>query len=491
MHSRKKVVRAEPKLGARQQIGLLHWANNAVAKLKKVSSTFEVNSIHDFRVAIRRCRSMAEGLRTIDPAPEWKEFRNQGKPLFSALGKLRDTQVMREWLSNLANEFDPVHTSLAVTLFNREREQKREAESALEEFSVKQWLKLAKDLEERTRRLRPGGSIFQHLALERWIDAYQLHENAMRTRRDGDLHQLRIGIKRFRYTVENFLPDQHKRWSRGLKHVQDLLGEVHDLDVLRDEIARHAGPLATREALNSRIKIERDKRLTDYESAMTGRGALWNVWRRGLPSGRGLSAAVNAKLRYWSRVLDPKPEESRRVAQMSVNLWRDLRRALGWPFDRRTPVLLRSAAMFHNIGANKGKKNRDAYRAKMVRKLSVPAGWNEEEMRVVRLVSHFGRGPLPTAGDEEFASITESDRVYVMKLAGIVRIADVLEASGSADLSVHLSDESNILSILIPNFDPLTPPAIDIAAARHLLEVALGRPVFIRAAPVAVLPDST
>ena len=45
-------------------------------------------------------------------------------------------------------------------------------------------------------------------------------------------HRLRITIKRFRYIVENFLPLQHAAWSDDLKHIQDLLGDVHDLDVL-------------------------------------------------------------------------------------------------------------------------------------------------------------------------------------------------------------------------------------------------------------------
>ena len=489
MRSGKRAVRVQPKRVSKPRIGLLHWAELAVAKLKKFGSTFEADPVHDFRVAIRHCRSMAEGLRTIDPSPEWKQFRDLGKPLFSALGELRDTQVMQEWLSSLASEADPVPTSLLATLSDREHEQKRAARDALKEFPAKRWLKLAGGLDECTRRLLLGGAVFKHLALERWMGAYQLHETAMRTHQDVDLHQLRIGIKRFRYTVENFLPDQHKRWSKDLKHMQDLLGEIHDLDVLRDEIARHADPSASLEQLNSRIQIEREKRVTEYESRMTGRGALWNAWRQGLPSGRGLSLAVNAKLRYWSRVLDPKPDHSHRVAQMSVNLWHDLRRELRWSFDRRAPVLVRAAALFHNIGANKREKKRDSYRRKMVNKFSVPVGWSAEEMRIVRLVSHYGHGPLPSAADEEFASLTDSDRAHVMKLAGIVRLADALETTGSAGLNVQLRVEANTFSILIPDFDPLTPPAIEIAAARHLLEVALGRPILVLPAPVATLSE--
>ena len=489
MRSRKRTVHIEPKRGTKACIGLLHWANRAVTKLKKVGSAFEAEPVHDFRVAIRHCRSMAEGLRTIDPFPEWKLFRDIGKPLFSALGELRDIQVMQEWLSNLTSEADPVRKDLAAMFSRREQEQKSTAREALQEFNAKRWLKLAVNLDKRVRRLLPGNLVFQHLALERWIDAYQLHETAMRTRRDFDLHRLRIGIKRFRYTVENFLPAHNKRWSKDLKRVQDLLGEIHDLDVLRDEIARHASPPVALEKLNTCIQIERERRVAEYEREMTGQGALWNVWRKGLPSGRGLSLAVNAKLRYWSRVLDPKPDNSHRVARMSVDLWHNLRRALGWKFDRRAPVLLRAAALFRNIGADKRKKNRDSYRTKMVNRFSVPAGWSAEEMRIVRLVSHFGHGSLPSTADKEYASLSDFDRAQVIKLAGIVRLAGVLEATGSAGLSPQTRFEANTLSILIPGFDPLTPSAIEIAAARHLLEVALQRPILLLAAPAAALPE--
>src|SRR5260370_40836547 len=48
-------------------------------------------------------------------------------------------------------------------------------------------------------------------------------------------------MKRFRYAVESWLPELHGRWGEDLKRVQDLLGEVHELDVLAETIVRVAG----------------------------------------------------------------------------------------------------------------------------------------------------------------------------------------------------------------------------------------------------------
>ncbi len=45
-------------------------------------------------------------------------------------------------------------------------------------------------------------------------------------------------MKRFRYMVESFLPEKSEAWGEELSHAQDLLGEGHDLDVLRALIVK-------------------------------------------------------------------------------------------------------------------------------------------------------------------------------------------------------------------------------------------------------------
>src|SRR5271165_6510483 len=66
-----------------------------------VSADFRADPVHDLRVSLRRCRSMADGLIAIDPDPDWKAMKKAGKRLFQRLGELRDIQIMMEWIEKL------------------------------------------------------------------------------------------------------------------------------------------------------------------------------------------------------------------------------------------------------------------------------------------------------------------------------------------------------------------------------------------------------
>ena len=197
----------------------------------------------------------------------------------------------------------------------------------LNQFDRKQWRRWSRELPRRAARVRPGSVVYLHLALEKWTAAYDLHKHALRTRSRVALHTLRIGIKRFRYTVENFLPQQHALWGSDLKELQDLLGEVHDLDVLwatAVEIA--AFPDAeSRARWLAKVNAEREKRVTRYRELMVGRESLWRVWRAQLPSGAALRAAALTRLRTWAGYLDPDFVHSQRVARLALALYDGLR----------------------------------------------------------------------------------------------------------------------------------------------------------------------
>ena len=78
----------------------------------------------------------------------------------------------------------------------------------------------------RMARLRQGSLVFRHLALEAWTEAFRLHRQAVRKASPAGLHRLRIGIKRFRYIVENFLPLQHAAWSDEVVSADEPQEEV-------------------------------------------------------------------------------------------------------------------------------------------------------------------------------------------------------------------------------------------------------------------------
>jgi len=239
---------------ATKTTGLRYWMSRVLEECQNVSAGFEPDPVHDLRVSLRRCRSLADGLMALDPDPNWKAMKKAGRRLFQRLGDLRDIHIMQEWIEKLSprverapspalpasepnpastsNSKDPAAQALLEVLARRESEQKLEAQAALEEFDRKQWRHWSQSLPARAARFRLGSALFKHLALERWAEARELHNTALRNRSQIAFHSLRIGIKRFRYIVENFLPVEHKLWSNDLKEMQDLLGEVHDLDVL-------------------------------------------------------------------------------------------------------------------------------------------------------------------------------------------------------------------------------------------------------------------
>src|ERR1700731_4007082 len=77
-----------------------------------VSTDFSADPVHDLRVALRRCRSLADGMIAMDPERDWKAMKKAGKRLFQRLGALRDVQIMMEWIEKLA----PTASQAARTL---------------------------------------------------------------------------------------------------------------------------------------------------------------------------------------------------------------------------------------------------------------------------------------------------------------------------------------------------------------------------------------
>lgn len=265
----------------------------------QVRHSWDVDGVHDLRVALRRCRTMADALSEVNPGPGWRKLKRASRDLFHALGNLRDTQVKRASVKKLGSPGDPLRNHMLRLLSRQEKKDRETAEQALDGFDRKEWRKLTRKLISKSRFFPAESVVFQRLALARLNKAAELHQQARKRRSAVAWHRLRIGLKRFRYTVESFLPQRYEVWSEDLKRMQDLLGEMHDLDVLRSEIRRNAAKLDPAIVAQWIEKIDRERKVLFQELAAKTAGpeSPWLIWLAGFQWGHALSAGSLAERR--------------------------------------------------------------------------------------------------------------------------------------------------------------------------------------------------
>jgi CHAD domain-containing protein len=525
---------------AKPKLGLRAWMERVLVECDRAAAGFDADPVHDLRVALRRCRSLADGLMALDPDSSWKDMKKTGKKLFQALGNLRDMQVMQEWIEKLSDPSqpdDPVSDTLLDHIHRREAECKQDAFKDLQQFDRKQWRQWSRSLPRRAARVRPGSVVYIHLALEKWSAAYELHKHALRSRSQVSWHELRIGIKRLRYTVENFLPHQHGLWGEDLKELQDLLGEVHDLDVLwSTAVEIRAFPdLESQRRWREKLRTERWRRIAKYREKMVGPKSLWRAWRGELPAGDQLRAAALSRLRVWAGYLDPDFTHSQRVAQLALLLYDGLKKAglltasapapdhaslkvaglKGRPSDRssnrapdRTPnrardrassnriasnddhdwrAILQAAALTHDVGKAKKSENHHKASYRMIRKLPRPLGLTAQELDLAAVVARYHRGALPRPQRKTLQTLELPLRPVAMELSGILRLANTLDPHNGHSVHekesaprIEVSVQDRIVTLRMPGYSALDRSAEEIAAARHLLETVLRQPVLVR-----------
>ena len=274
------------------RIGLEVWMERVLLKAEEARRGWNADAVHDLRVALRRCRTMAEALSEVNPGPGWRKLKKSSRGLFHTLGVLRDTQIEKEWVRKLGASDDPIRRYMLRVLSSEERKHREAAEQALAKFDRKDWRRWSKKLAHKAQFFPLESVVFQRLALASLNESVELYQRARKGRSRVAWHRLRIGLKRFRYIVENFLPQRYEAWGENLRHLQDLLGDVHDLDVLRIEIRRRCARRdpAAAAAWLEKIETERKARLDELRSKTNDKEFLWLAWRGGLQGGNTIQA---------------------------------------------------------------------------------------------------------------------------------------------------------------------------------------------------------
>jgi CHAD domain-containing protein len=267
-----------------------------IERAEKAQPDLDADAVHDLRVALRRCRTMAEVLREVAPDPGWRKIKKASRDIFHALGQLRDVHVQRDWVKKLIPARDSLRARYLRALTQRERQLHKGASKAVDAFDRKHWRKLGRRTEDRAHLFPPESVVFQRLGLAQLENALTACAKAKQMRSSVAWHRTRIEIKKFRYLVENFLPQRHEEWSTDLKRLQDLLGDVHDLDMLRSAARRFANRDKDAVAfLLAKIAETRKERLAEFLAKTSGPQSPFRAWREGLQVGHTLVAAPFAQ----------------------------------------------------------------------------------------------------------------------------------------------------------------------------------------------------
>ena len=190
-----------------------------------------VRNTHWLRTSLRRMDACLELLpKAARTAPRTRRFAKRCRALFSAIGALRDADVMSEKLGGDVLALSPNDAP------DHELRAKRHRTASIEQ---------ARPLAQRVLKAkRPDldDDVLDEAAIDaRFAKVVARHGDQLRTRlpaaiadvtRVDDLHDARKAAKRLRYAYELGGEELGGRRLAWITALQDLLGDLHDRDVL-------------------------------------------------------------------------------------------------------------------------------------------------------------------------------------------------------------------------------------------------------------------
>lgn len=211
-----------------------------------VIADHDTEFLHDYRVALRKVRSVLSLFKGVYPEEQTADFKRKASELMSPTGRLRDLDV---YLLAKDEYFAMVPSSLhegleqMFKMFRKERRRAHRAMAAhLDSARYQAGIEAlqAEFLQTRgpgkgPRADAPVGDYARQLIWKRYRKVCRIAREITADTPDEQVHELRIGCKKLRYLMEFFAPLYPAAAVRPilkpLKRLQDNLGLFNDYSV--------------------------------------------------------------------------------------------------------------------------------------------------------------------------------------------------------------------------------------------------------------------
>jgi len=420
---------------------LLKHVRDLQAEMEGVREAKGPEAVHQTRVASRRLRAGMQIFPYCLPKKKGKAWRKDVRNVTKALGLARDLDVQIGFLQSFLEQVDGrSRPPGSATILELKQDQRRELQAG-----VIEWM-------DELKKHDTAGRMEEHFAAEakRTADAavncpesfaagrallcsrarevIALESCVPLPQAVEEHHQMRIAVKRLRYSVEAFRPlfeDRLRTEIEQLKELQDLLGEMHDCDVWLSEREELAEVLAGQEGANEGLAALMEDRWRRRDEQYEKFAQLW-PWMRRLrfferleerfrqgqagedDRGSRLSSARPRpledrldELEGAALELNVDPDHAAQVRKLAIVLFHELAPLHGLKADAL--ALLEASCLLHDIGIMEGVEGHNRISRRLVLE-------NEElplldgERRFISAMVRYHRGRLPRVGgqgDEE------------------------------------------------------------------------------------------
>lgn len=184
------------------------------------------------------------------------------------------------------------------------------------------------------------------------------------------------------------------------------------------------------------------------------------------------ASARNLLIKYHG---DQKHTEC--VRQVSLKIYDQLKDEVALPEHSR--ILLETAAILHDIGVFIRYDNHNIHSSYIIKNSEI-FGLSRNDLTIISQIAKYHRGSAMPQDEESFQMLPRQDRMTILKLTSILRIADALDRGHSQKFSdFSISIQNNVFYIKTKNTKNIVLEKIAIAEKSGMFENVFGYKVVL------------